>query len=144
MIVRRTYVRPTVVRAALDMLWDCMLDLGLRLPGELPWLTIAFVEHHELTDASFVYGKYTPSSFHIELHREMGESEAAVTVAHECRHCWQHRHWPEEDLSSKAKKERDAREYERRAMNRFWDFRRYESAPRGAIGSEGPKLRKVV
>ncbi|MEX2400558.1 MAG: DUF6782 family putative metallopeptidase [Rhodothermales bacterium] len=130
-MIRRTYTNPYVALAAEDMAWWVSLDLGLRDPGEPIWITIDFVETLEAR----TYGYYWPRTIHVELRREMDEYEAAATAAHELRHCWQYRHWSEEELASHERKEADCREYEEEAMRRFWSpYRHNGSDLLGAVG----------
>lgn len=131
-IGNRRAVRPSVVRATENMLWSVTLDLNLRRPGEVPWMSIAFVHREKI--GRKVYGTFNPVTLAIELTHTMAEATAAETVAHELRHLWQVLNWPAEKLRSKVTKERDCEQYEIHAMNRFWNPYLVFGGPERALG----------
>lgn len=123
---RAPFVSRRTIRAATDMLWSVTLDLELRRPGEVPWMSVTFVMRRDLNERGHTYGTFNPRTFEIKLRHDLQPEEAAETVAHECRHLWQYINLRREQFRDKPYIEADCRWYEREAVRRFFDPEQYE------------------
>lgn len=108
--------------AARAMLWQATLDLGLRQPGQAPPFKVEWKSAAEMPEAM---GQARGLTDRIFLRSDLTPEEAAVTMAHECRHLWQYENGQLaalDALITPAERERaeaDAYAYEAKAMRSF-------------------------